>query len=122
MKKANPKPEGPVFERVEAVFSGRVQGIGFRAFAVMEAEILGIRGYAKNLPDGDVEISLLVDDRTDMPVKRDSKPGRRVYVKSKDVFSPRKGIVVLSTSRGLKEAREAKKEQLGGEKLFSIIE
>ncbi len=88
-------------------------------------KILKKYNYIENfneLPDGDVEISLLVDDRTDMPVKRDSKPGRRVYVKSKDVFSPRKGIVVLSTSRGLKEAREAKKEQLGGEKLFSIIE
>lgn len=76
----------------------------------------------KELAEGNIEILLQVDARNDMPVKRDSKPGRRVYVKSKDVFSPRKGIVILSTSKGLKEAREARKEKIGGEKLFSIVE
>lgn len=76
----------------------------------------------KEIEDHNIEIHLQVETRNDMPVKRDSKPGRRVYIKSKDVFSPRKGIVILSTSKGLKEAREARKEKVGGEKLFSIVE
>lgn len=35
---------------------GRVQGVGFRAFARRRAEALGISGYARNLPDGTVEV------------------------------------------------------------------
>ena len=36
--------------------SGRVQGVFFRASARQEAERLGITGYAKNLPDGRLEV------------------------------------------------------------------
>ncbi len=36
--------------------SGRVQGVGYRYFALNTAEELGISGYAKNLPDGRVEV------------------------------------------------------------------
>jgi acylphosphatase len=36
--------------------SGRVQGVGYRYFALNAAEQLGISGYAKNLPDGRVEV------------------------------------------------------------------
>ncbi len=35
--------------------SGRVQGVGFRAFIRREAAVLNIRGWAKNLIDGRVE-------------------------------------------------------------------
>jgi len=36
--------------------SGRVQGVGYRYFALIEAQVLGVAGYAKNLPDGSVEV------------------------------------------------------------------
>lgn len=36
--------------------SGRVQGVGFRYFAERAALRLGVAGYAKNLPDGRVEV------------------------------------------------------------------
>lgn len=36
--------------------SGRVQGVGYRAFARREAEALGLSGHALNLPDGRVEV------------------------------------------------------------------
>ena len=36
--------------------SGRVQGVFFRATCVSRAESLGLRGYARNLPDGRVEV------------------------------------------------------------------
>ncbi|HEX5481977.1 MAG TPA: acylphosphatase [Terriglobia bacterium] len=35
---------------------GRVQGVGYRFFAQREAAALGIRGYARNLSDGNVEV------------------------------------------------------------------
>jgi acylphosphatase len=36
--------------------SGRVQGVFYRATCVRKAESLGLRGFARNLPDGRVEV------------------------------------------------------------------
>lgn len=36
--------------------SGRVQGVFYRATCVRKAQALGITGFARNLPDGRVEV------------------------------------------------------------------
>lgn len=41
---------------IKITVKGMVQGVGFRYFCFKEAELLGIKGYAKNLINGDVEI------------------------------------------------------------------
>jgi acylphosphatase len=38
------------------VIRGRVQGVGFRFYVEKQAQRLGLRGYAKNLSDGTVEV------------------------------------------------------------------
>ncbi len=43
-------------QRLHLLVSGRVQGVCFRAAARRRAQTLGLTGYAKNLPDGRVEI------------------------------------------------------------------
>jgi acylphosphatase len=42
--------------RFVAVISGEVQMVGFRAFAQRHAERLGIQGWARNTPAGNVEV------------------------------------------------------------------
>jgi len=37
------------------ILSGKVQGVGFRYFALREAFRLGVRGSVRNLSDGRVE-------------------------------------------------------------------
>ena len=41
---------------VHLIVSGRVQGVFFRANVKNKANELGLRGYAKNLPDRNVEV------------------------------------------------------------------
>jgi len=38
------------------VVRGRVQGVGYRYFVLRQAEALGVAGYARNRPDGTVEV------------------------------------------------------------------
>jgi len=38
------------------VISGRVQGVGYRAFVERHALALGLAGWARNLANGDVEV------------------------------------------------------------------
>jgi acylphosphatase len=41
---------------VRYLVSGSVQGVGFRWFVARHARSLGLAGYARNLPDGRVEV------------------------------------------------------------------
>lgn len=40
---------------VRAIVTGRVQGVGFRAYAAERAVELGLRGHVRNREDGSVE-------------------------------------------------------------------
>ncbi|MDP6777385.1 MAG: acylphosphatase [Candidatus Latescibacteria bacterium] len=42
--------------RLHIRVGGRVQGVGFRYFTQREATRLGLVGYVRNMPDGDVEM------------------------------------------------------------------
>jgi acylphosphatase len=46
----------------KCLVGGRVQGVFYRATAARRAQELAIRGYARNLPDGRVEVLALGDD------------------------------------------------------------
>ena len=55
-------------------------------------------------------------------VKRVSKPGRRIYRSVHEIVPIRygHGALILSTPKGVKTDKEARKEKVGGEALFEI--
>lgn len=61
MRRSKPSPRnasarGSVADTERFLVSGRVQGVGYRAFVRRMAEPLGITGHARNLADGRVEV------------------------------------------------------------------
>lgn len=57
-----------------------------------------------------------------LKVKRESKPGRRLYISAEDLKKKKQdsGIAVLTTSKGVMSNRKARELQIGGEILFYI--
>ena len=47
---------GRSHQRLHARIEGRVQGVGFRYFVLMEAQALGLTGWVGNRVDGQVEV------------------------------------------------------------------
>ena len=56
-------------------------------------------------------------------IKRLSKPGRRVYVGANDIPKVKsgRGIVLVSTSKGVVTGQDAVKQRLGGELLLQVF-
>ncbi len=95
------------------------------------SEILKREGYIEDfsyVPDkrqGMLVIRLRYDENGKPVVKglvRESKPSRRTYVSSDELPKVRAGLgtAVISTSRGVVTDRQARKEKIGGEYLFSV--
>ncbi len=61
-------------------------------------------------------------ERVIQSIRRVSKPGRRVYSKSRELRPVLNGlgISILSTSRGLISDREARQQNIGGEVLCEV--
>jgi small subunit ribosomal protein S8 len=55
-------------------------------------------------------------------IRRESKPGRRVYVGKKDIPRVRRGmgLAILSTPQGVMADHEARKRGIGGELLLTV--
>ncbi|MBC7581494.1 30S ribosomal protein S8 [Aeromicrobium sp.] len=55
-------------------------------------------------------------------ISRMSTPGRRFYVAAKDIPTVKhgRGIVIVSTSKGLMTGDQAKKQQVGGELICKV--
>ena len=49
-------------KKVQAIASGKVQGVGFRMYTQTEAEQLGVVGFVQNLMDGTVKIVAAGED------------------------------------------------------------
>jgi acylphosphatase len=57
---------------------GRVQGVGYRYFALETANRLGVIGYVRNVPNGEVEVRAQAEEATLELFKRELEQGPRM--------------------------------------------
>lgn len=71
-----------------------------------------------------LEIGILYEGKSPRvhSVERISKPSRRIYIKAKEIKPVKngRGLLVVSTPKGVLAGDEARKELVGGEVLFKI--
>jgi small subunit ribosomal protein S8 len=82
-----------------------------------------ITDYKKEKVGDFDEISVtLSPERADMTLKRVSKPGQRIYVKSASLrkVNGGLGVSIVSTPKGVMTGDQAKRGNLGGEVLCEI--
>ena len=100
-------------------YSGLKKGIG---------ELLVSAGYLSKMEvkDNNKNITLELVYMEGRPainnIKRMSKPGRRVYLRSSLIPNPLSGygLAIVTTSQGLMSGKEAKKKKLGGEIICQV--
>ena len=83
------------------------------SFDIIEGEPCGMLHIVINEPGMTAKIN---------EISKVSKPGRRVYSSADDLptIKSGRGMVIVSTSKGLMTGREAKKNRLGGEVLVKV--
>ncbi|MCR4274551.1 MAG: 30S ribosomal protein S8 [Candidatus Campbellbacteria bacterium] len=94
------------------------------------AVVLKKEGYLANVDHkgkktNKIEATLAFDENGDAlihGVKRLSKPSRRVYIGSTEVYPVKNGYghLILSTPEGVMTGQQARKAKVGGEVLFMI--
>ncbi len=94
------------------------------------AEILKANGFLKDVSVVDASVGktlklVINDEQESAPITeivRMSKPGRRYYVKSKDIPTVKRGrgIVVVSTPKGVMTGQDAKAQSVGGELICKV--
>lgn len=70
-------------------------------------------------PEINVELN---SERSDITLKRVSKPGQRIYRKSLELkkVNGGLGVAIISTPKGIMSGEEAKKQKVGGEVICEL--
>ena len=97
--------------------AGVVEGLAkngyVSSFEIVAGEPRGMLHVVINEPGATARIN---------EISKVSKPGRRVYSSAEElpVIKSGRGMIIVSTSKGLMTGREAKKNRLGGEILVKV--
>ncbi|MFO0780712.1 MAG: 30S ribosomal protein S8 [Candidatus Gracilibacteria bacterium] len=90
-------------------------------------KVLQNKGFVQefnNVKNNDFqEINIVLNpERQEISLKKISKPGQRIYVKTSQIkkINGGLGVAVVSTPKGIMSGEEAKKQNLGGELICEI--
>ena len=87
-------------------------------------KVLKEEGYVGSFKSEEKEISIDLEGSSKLfeKIRRVSRPGRRTYVKSKNIPRPRGyGMVIVSTPMGVLSGSKAKKAGVGGELICEVF-
>lgn len=94
------------------------------------AELLKTNGFVSQVSSSgkgiDKKLNIVINEESSNPriteISRLSRPGRRMYARSSDIPSVKqgRGIVILSTSKGVMTGDAAKKANIGGELICKV--
>lgn len=90
------------------------------------AKILSSRQFVGNVEkeNNKIKIGLVYENQRPKihDIKKVSKPGLRIYVKSKNIKKVKggKGLVIVSTPKGVMTGEDAKAKKLGGEIICEV--
>ncbi len=99
------------YSKIKEAIATILKNNGFISDFQVDAE--GLKSIVVNLEAQSANLTNL---------SRISKPGRRVYTAASDIPTVLggRGIVIVSTSRGLMTGRQARKQGLGGELICKV--
>lgn len=101
-------------------------GVPYSKFKLAVGRVLEKQNFVGKVEhkDSQINIDLLYqDDKAGIgEIKRVSKLGRRVYIKSKDIKKVKGGLgmFIISTPQGVMTSFDAKKKKLGGEIICQV--
>lgn len=72
-------------KRVQVIYSGMVQGVGFRFSAEAIAQELGVEGYVKNLRDGRVELVAEADEKSINEFLKKIDEKMKYYISNREI-------------------------------------
>lgn len=89
-------------------------------------QVLREEGYIGNFSADEEKKSITIDlsgsTKGFEKIRRVSRPGRRAYIKSKNIPRPKGyGIVIISTPKGVLSGKKAKLAGLGGELICEVF-
>ena len=91
---------------------------------LVETEFISKASVEGKVPAKELKLVLSEEGRNPKitEIERISKPGRRTYAKAADipVVKSGRGIVIVSTSKGIMSGDEAKRQQIGGELICKV--
>ena len=80
-----PEFETDEMRRYQVIFSGNVQGVGFRYEMWLMADKLGVSGFAENLPNGDVYAEIQGEKNRILYLIEYMKTIPRICIESMDI-------------------------------------
>jgi small subunit ribosomal protein S8 len=122
-------PIADLLSTIKNAMAARKEHVSVR-YSKIKAEICGILKLKSIISDFEIReegthkyIDITVDiTGTNLHLKRISKPGRRVYLKAKEIKAPLSGLgfLIVSTPKGIVTGAQAKKFGFGGEVICEV--
>jgi len=81
-----------------------------------------VKDFEKEEEGANSKLVVTLHENRSLTLKRISSPGQRLYIRTKDIKGTKGGLgmIILSTSKGIMAATDAKKQKLGGELICEI--